>query len=241
MRPSSSRSPRRNDPRTARALVLSDVRIVREALVEFLSARLQVTVRGSSPDPMRLRATVGRSPPSTVLVDCLHADADFIRLISQLWPLTQIVAFGYPPRAASILSLAEAGVRDFLSPEASHGRLARIIAGRGSRSSELTEAILEALVGRLEGRPAQGKRKGSAGATLSLREVQVLVLIEQGQSNKEIADHLCLAVPTVKNHTHQILKKLGLHHRGEAAAELRRGSLSVLASLPMSARTFRGE
>jgi DNA-binding NarL/FixJ family response regulator len=53
---------------------------------------------------------------------------------------------------------------------------------------------------------------------LSARELDVLALLERGLSNKEIAAHLSIGTPTVKNHVHRILRKLALRRRGEAAA-----------------------
>ena len=54
-----------------------------------------------------------------------------------------------------------------------------------------------------------------------LRELQIVELVDQGLSNKEIASQLCIELPTVKNHVHRILEKLGVRRRAEAAALLR--------------------
>src|SRR6516164_2315257 len=59
--------------------------------------------------------------------------------------------------------------------------------------------------------------------SLTRRERQVLGLLEQGMSNKEIARALRIGGATVKNHVHNILEKLQVHRRGEAAARLRAG------------------
>jgi DNA-binding NarL/FixJ family response regulator len=53
---------------------------------------------------------------------------------------------------------------------------------------------------------------------LTTREREVLELIDEGLSNKQIAQHLSIELPTVKNHVHHILGKLGVHRRTEAAA-----------------------
>ena len=58
-------------------------------------------------------------------------------------------------------------------------------------------------------------------ADLTSRELEVVELIEQGLSNKEIAARLSIAVTTVKNHVHSILEKLKVHRRGEAASLVR--------------------
>jgi DNA-binding NarL/FixJ family response regulator len=61
-----------------------------------------------------------------------------------------------------------------------------------------------------------------APARLTPREAQIVELIDTGLSNKEIAARLSIRVPTVKNHVHNILEKLRVNHRAEAAAYLRR-------------------
>ena len=60
-----------------------------------------------------------------------------------------------------------------------------------------------------------------ASGELTPRELGVLHLVDQGLSNKEIAARLHIQISTVKNHVHNALEKLQVHHRGEAAAKLR--------------------
>ncbi|HEX2085320.1 MAG TPA: response regulator transcription factor [Solirubrobacteraceae bacterium] len=69
---------------------------------------------------------------------------------------------------------------------------------------------------------ALGASGASGLASLTTRELEIVALIEQGLSNKQIADRLSIEVATVKNHVHNILTKLELSRRGEAAALLRR-------------------
>jgi ATP/maltotriose-dependent transcriptional regulator MalT len=57
---------------------------------------------------------------------------------------------------------------------------------------------------------------------LTARELEVLDLIDQGLSNKEIALGLTIQIPTVKNHVHNILSKLGVSRRAQAVARLKR-------------------
>jgi two-component system nitrate/nitrite response regulator NarL len=67
-----------------------------------------------------------------------------------------------------------------------------------------------------------GPRGRPPGASrLTVREREILGLIDDGMSNKEIARKLCIEVRTVKNHVHNLLEKLSVHRRGEAAALLR--------------------
>jgi DNA-binding NarL/FixJ family response regulator len=66
---------------------------------------------------------------------------------------------------------------------------------------------------------------------LTARELDVLGLIEEGRSNKEIAAELLIELPTVKNHVHRILEKLHVHSRSEAAALAHRQGLARLRAV----------
>jgi DNA-binding NarL/FixJ family response regulator len=70
------------------------------------------------------------------------------------------------------------------------------------------------------------------GARLTPREQQVVRLIDEGLSNKEIARRLSIEVRTVKNHVHSILEKLQVRRRGEAAARMRAVGASRLSGEP---------
>jgi DNA-binding NarL/FixJ family response regulator len=72
---------------------------------------------------------------------------------------------------------------------------------------------------------------------LTVRELQIVALVDIGLSNKEIARRLCIEVPTVKNHVHRILDKLGVRNRAEAAAWARRHEAARLVRSAGSARS----
>ncbi len=72
---------------------------------------------------------------------------------------------------------------------------------------------------------ASERDHGAHGLSLTDREREIVELLDQGLSNKEIAQRLAIRLPTVKNHVHSILEKLNVHRRGEAAA-LMHGRLS---------------
>jgi DNA-binding NarL/FixJ family response regulator len=73
----------------------------------------------------------------------------------------------------------------------------------------------------------QKSAPSNGDAALSPREIQIAQLIERGLMNKEIALELGIELPTVKNHVHRILEKLGAHRRADAAAHVRRVGLVI--------------
>ena len=68
---------------------------------------------------------------------------------------------------------------------------------------------------------ARNRPQDGRGRALTRREREILELIDEGLSNKQIAQRLRIELPTVKNHVHHILGKLGVHRRAEAAAVAR--------------------
>jgi DNA-binding NarL/FixJ family response regulator len=72
---------------------------------------------------------------------------------------------------------------------------------------------------------AAERQSGSSEESLTPREVEVALLLDEGLSNKQIAGRLHVEVPTVKHHVHHILHKLGVSSRAEAVARLRRRGL----------------
>ena len=81
--------------------------------------------------------------------------------------------------------------------------------------------VAAALLRRVADRGARARRLDGEFAPLTSRERQIVALIDEGLSNKEIAARLCIELSTVKNHVHNLLEKLGARGRGEAAARVR--------------------
>jgi two-component system, NarL family, nitrate/nitrite response regulator NarL len=72
--------------------------------------------------------------------------------------------------------------------------------------------------------PLAGAPRPEPPQRLTARERQVLDLLSEGLSNKEIGEQLCIELPTVKNHVHNVLEKLQVRRRAEAIAVARRGA-----------------
>jgi DNA-binding CsgD family transcriptional regulator len=99
------------------------------------------------------------------------------------------------------------------------------------------EAVLSSLpeasaAARLLSLACGGAAETPAPVPLTRREQEVLALIEQGLANKEIARRLGIGLPTVKNHVHSLLEKLGARSRGQAAARARRQGMRPAGGPP---------
>jgi len=94
-----------------------------------------------------------------------------------------------------------------------------ISAVRGARRGEVVlRPAVAATLSRILAGVKTDRDYGPRGVSLTNREMQIVELIDQGLSNKEIASRLGIKLSTVKNHVHNILEKLQVHRRGQAAA-----------------------
>jgi RNA polymerase sigma factor (sigma-70 family) len=127
----------------------------------------------------------------------------------------KIVALGVPETEADIISYAEAGITTYLARESPLDQLPSVV--QAAAQGEVVPPPPR-IVGALLERVATLSEISRDVATLTPRERQILRLVSDGRTNKEIATQLCIEISTVKNHVHRILKKLDVTSRSEAVA-----------------------
>lgn len=199
-------------------LIVGDVRLYREGLAQVLRDAPHISVVGTAPDPESAFQSVVELSPEVVLLDTTMSRAlEIAQRIHDLAPDAKIIALGVVESEAQICASAEAGVAAFVTRDASLDCLLETITA-ASRSefqcSPHTAAVLLRHIASL----AHRSPSGPPAACLTRRQAHVLDLLSRGQSNKEIARNLGIGVATVKNHVHQILERLRVSRRGEAAA-----------------------
>jgi two-component system nitrate/nitrite response regulator NarL len=144
---------------------------------------------------------------------------ELARLVNVRLPSVKVVAFAVRDLETDVLACAEAGVSTYVGPESSVEDLVGAI--RCALRDELCcSARMAAMLFRRVGMLARGSLQLESGL-LTRREEEILQCIEQGLSNKEIARTPRIRGTTVKNHVHNVLRKLSVRRRGEAAARLR--------------------
>lgn len=204
-----------------RTLVADDHPLFREGVAMLLAAHSDIDVIGLARDGLEAVTLAEELAPDVVVMDddmprCGGVEAT--RLIVRACPSVPVIILAGGPSEDRFLAAIEAGARGFLGKDAPVDALPVQI-----RAAARGEAVLApALTGLLCARVAHLARQAPAGAApaprLTRREVEILRRVAQGDTNKQIARDLSIAVPTVKNHIHNVLEKLELRSRWDAAA-----------------------
>ncbi|MFH7598873.1 response regulator transcription factor [Streptomyces racemochromogenes] len=202
-------------PGRIRVLLVDDHQVVRRGLRTFLEVQEDIEVVGEAADGADGTARAEELRPDVILMDVAMPGTDGIEALRRLRDL------GNPARVLIVTSFTEqrtvvpalrAGAAGYLykdiDPDALAGAIRSVHAGHVLLQPEVAEALLAA---QDDGAPAG--RPGS----LTDREREVLGLIADGRSNREIARALVLSEKTVKTHVSNILMKLDLSDRTQAA------------------------
>ena len=143
--------------------------------------------------------------------------------ITELKPSTKVLALGLTEEKQNVLRYVEAGATGYVLKDDSLEDLIETVRAAQDGKVFVSPQIAAAIMERLSGlaRLFSDVENNIANATdLTARELEVLELISAGQTNQQIAESLVIEVGTVKNHVHNILDKLNVSSRREAAAYL---------------------
>lgn len=174
-----------------------------------------------------LLTAVDNGKPGIIMINSGTAEAPtLIKMSLSLARSTKVVVFGLSvAREADIVAAAEAGVAGLHLDSESFEDLLNVLekasVGRAQCSSEVSAILLRrvyAFAGQLN--------PDARTDMLSPRETEILQLIVQGLTNQQIASRLTLTLPTVKNHVHRLLTKMGVASRAEAVTVYRANQYS---------------
>jgi two-component system nitrate/nitrite response regulator NarL len=198
-------------------------RLFRDAILDLLNRRPGIDATGcGSADGGETIALVRAAAPDVVLLDTGPPDALALAgVLVRAVPDTRILGFGVEDAPASVIACANAGLHGYVPYTASTAELAdvawRVAAGETVCSSGIGEKLFRHLR-----RVALDASAPAPDLGLSGRQREILALIQEGLSNKQIAQRLSLGTSTVKNHVHELLGRMGVGRRAEAAARVRR-------------------
>jgi DNA-binding NarL/FixJ family response regulator len=202
-------------------VVVAEVRLYREGLIGSLASSEGLAVVGAAGDQDDALALVAAVKPDVMILDMATRNSlDIVRKVREAAPKTKILAFAVDESERDIIACAEAGVAGYVTCQGSMDDLVATIA-RCTRGELVCSPRITAMLFRRLGTLVGGPQNAGEALSLTAREGQIVDLIDAGLSNKEIANRLGIEVATVKNHVHNILEKLSVTTRAEAAARLR--------------------
>ena len=198
-----------------RVLIVDDHAVVREGLRGFLGLQEGISIVGEAGDGAEAVEAATGLRPDVVLMDLVMPNVDGLEAMRQLRervPAARVIVLTSFLDDERLLPAIRAGAAGYLLKDAQPQELARAI-----RTAHRGEALIDpAVAARLVDALASGERDDRYDE-LTPREREVLELIGRGFSNKRIALELGAAEKTIKNHVSQVLAKLGVADRTQAA------------------------
>jgi DNA-binding NarL/FixJ family response regulator len=210
-------------------LVASEVRLYRESLEQMLRLAPGLRVLDGALDAAETLDRTQHCQPCVVLLDMAMDGALAVaRQISRQWRATKVVALGMPEFETEVLSCASVGVAGYVTRGASMDDVLEAIQAAARGDVRCSPRVAGFLFRHIASLATELPPSPAPTSALTARESQILELLRQGMTNKMISRRLGIELPTVKNHVHSVLAKLGVHRRAEAMllfrSETRTGS-----------------
>jgi two-component system, NarL family, response regulator LiaR len=197
-----------------RVLITDDHAILREGVRSLLSLQKDLEVVGEAGDGAQALALVAEKHPDVVVMDIAMPGMDGIeatRRIKETNPHSKVLVLTQHDNKEYIFSVLQAGAAGYVLKRAGGAELIAGIRGVYEEGAYLPPRVAREVVSHYVHPPAGD----SAIPHISEREKEVLVLIAEGKSNREIAEQLCVSVKTVMVHRGNIMEKLDIHSRTE--------------------------
>ncbi len=198
-----------------RILLVDDHAVVRRGLRGFLELQDDMEVVGEGEDGTQAVALAQQHKPDVILMDLLMPKMDgltAIATIKQAHPEVEIVAVTSFIEEEKVTAALEAGASGYLLKDAEAEEVADAI-----RAAYAGEVHLDPAVARLLAQRMRSRKEEAPVEPLTAREKEVLAQLAKGASNKEIAHELDITERTARTHVSNILGKLGLASRTQAA------------------------
>lgn len=202
-----------------RVLVVDDHEVVRLGLRTLLSQQPTIEVVGEAATAAEALVKVGSLDPDIVLLDVRlpgRSGIEACRQIKADHPDTRVVMITSFSEDQALFDAIAAGADGFVLKQIGSDELVQALQRVGNGQNLLDQSLTSQVFSRL--RELRQQVEGAAFADLSEQELQILALIAQGGTNREIGEELYLSEKTVRNHVSNILAKLGLTSRVQAAA-----------------------
>ncbi len=216
--------------KTIRILLVEDNRILREGIAAMINGEADMTVVAASGDGRDTLLEARKLKPHVVLLDIGVRNQNGTHVVASLTgslPRSKVIGMGLIPSQLDIVEWVEAGASGFILKTATVEDFVGTIRSVARGAKVLPPSLAGSLFSRvIENALKKGKDNPTTAVRMTAREREIVLLIAEGLSNKEIAGRLTIAPYTVKNHVHNILEKLALHSRLQIAMSTHNGEAS---------------
>jgi DNA-binding NarL/FixJ family response regulator len=217
-----------NDAREARVLIADDHAMVRVGLRSVLEDEPDLEVVGEAKNGREALKLCQSLRPDIVLMDVRMPEVDGLaatRAIKREFPTVSVLMVTMHENPDYLLEAVKAGAAGYILKDTPSDRLVSAVRRTLNGKHPLNQELSMQLMKRLAQEPAQGAetppqagpRQDPSIKGLTSREIEVLRLIAQGNSNLQIADNLVISRGTAKTHVQRIIQKLGVSDRTQAA------------------------
>ena len=208
---------------TTRVLIVDDHEVVREGLRTLLTRRDGMEVVGQAANVQEAIAEAAKMKPDVIVMDVRLPDGSGIeacREIREARPETKVIMLTSYADEEAVFASIIAGAAGYVLKQTRGAVLADAIAAAARGESLLDSVVTQKVLERV--RKANERKENDPLDALTDQEHKILLLIAEGKTNKEIAQEVYLSDKTVKNYVSNILNKLNLRRRSEAAAFIAR-------------------
>jgi NarL family two-component system response regulator LiaR len=200
-----------------RLVLVDDHRVVRQGLKAFLATEADIEVVGEASNGREAVEVVDSLQPDVVLMDLVMPELDGIgatAAIKQKWPGVDVIAMTSFIEDEKVFGAMRAGAGGYVLKDADPDDVVKAIRSAAAGEVHLDPRVARRLMEELNPRKP---KHATPQETLSEREIDVLKLVARGFSNQGIAEQLIISPKTAKTHVSNILSKLGLASRTQAA------------------------
>ena len=215
------------DSRIIRVLIADDHAIVRKGICALLATEPEIEVVGEAKEGAEAILQAGRLSPDVILMDLVMPEVDGLEAIRQIalqQPQIRILVLTSFDGDDKVFPAIRAGALGYLLKDSAPDELIRAIRQVHRGESSLHPAVARKLLREV----SQPSKRDADADPLTEREVEVLRLVAAGWSNREIACQLEISEATVRTHVSNILSKLNLCSRTQAALYALREGLASL-------------
>jgi DNA-binding NarL/FixJ family response regulator len=198
-------------------LLWNGVRIYREGLCAALATDRRIRQVVAVGDAAGCVEAMSSLRPEVLVIDALAEEALTVARSLRDSPVG-VVALGVAEAEPSVVAFAEAGVTAYVTREQPLESLVSSIVAVSAGEAHCSPKIAAILMRHVAVLAGQREQREQRPVHLTCREAEVLALVTDGLTNKQIAHRLSIELATVKNHVHNIFEKLGVRSRAQAVA-----------------------